>query len=194
MATDDGRLEGVSVLIVDDDPDIRDSVEAMFRSEGADTITCGDGNSAVRLSLEKKPRLVILDMMLPGRSGFLVLERIKGYSNSPLVIMITANEGKRHEVFAKGLGAEAYLQKPVSLGQLIDAATRLIDEDDQQRAAAGDDFDDKDESEVVSDNDVTVNDDTPEPEAKPKRKPRAKTKKKVTKTNAKAKPAKDIED
>ena len=132
------RLEGRKILIVDDDFDIRSSVEAGFKYEGAETITCSDGNSAVRLCAEKKPELVILDMMLPGRSGFLVLEKIKGYEDSPLVIMITANEGKRHKVFAEGLGAELYLQKPVSLEILIESAVDLLEKDEKERDAKKD--------------------------------------------------------
>lgn len=118
------------VLIVDDDPEVRASIEAVFKAEGADTTSTGDGNSAVKLTLDTKPDLVVLDMMLPGRSGFLVLEKIKGYEDSPAVIMITANEGRRHRDYAQGLGADKYLQKPVSLEQLIDAARSLLAERD----------------------------------------------------------------
>ncbi|MFG0330971.1 MAG: response regulator transcription factor [Phycisphaerales bacterium] len=126
MAEKKDPLKDELILIVDDDPDVRESVVAAFRSAGATTVACGDGNSAVKLTHEKKPRLVILDMMLPGQSGFLVLEKIKGYEEAPFVIMITANEGKRHRQFATGLGADLYLQKPVSLEQLLDAARELV--------------------------------------------------------------------
>lgn len=133
--TQEGILAGRRILIVDDDPDIRISAEAAFRSEGAEVITCGDGNVAVKLWKEKKPVLVLLDMMLPGRSGFLVLERIKGFEDSPLVIMITANEGKRHKEFAEGLGADLYVQKPVGLEQLINSAAELIADDELAKKA-----------------------------------------------------------
>ncbi len=143
---EEGLLAGRRILIVDDDPDIRSSAEAAFRSEGAEVITCGDGNSAVKLWTEKKPVLVLLDMMLPGRSGFLVLERIKGFDDSPLVIMITANEGKRHKEFAQGLGADLYVQKPVGLQQLIESAAELIAADEgSSPAAAGNDSADEGE-------------------------------------------------
>jgi len=132
-----GVLDGRRVLIVDDDADIRSSAEAAFKAEGAETLTCSDGNSAVQICNDKKPALVILDMMLPGRSGFLVLERIKGYEDSPLVIMITANEGRRHKDFAEGLGADLYLQKPVGLEQMLEAAVRLLEQDEKERAAEG---------------------------------------------------------
>ncbi len=122
-----GRLEDVKVLIVDDDRDVLESMDAAFQSEGALTQIAMDGNEAVRICREEPPDIVILDMMLPKRSGFLVLERIKGYEDSPLVIMVTANEGKRHQAYAESLGADAYLLKPVPLARLLETAAELID-------------------------------------------------------------------
>jgi len=98
-----GRLEDVKVLIVDDDRDVLESMDAAFQAEGAATQLATDGNEAVRICTEEPPDLVILDMMLPRRSGFLALEKIKGREDSPLVIMVTANEGKRHQEYARNL-------------------------------------------------------------------------------------------
>jgi DNA-binding response OmpR family regulator len=131
-----GRLEDVRVLIVDDDRDVLESMEAAFRSEGASTLTCMDGNEAVRLCNDEAPDLVVLDMMLPRRSGFLVLEKIKGREDSPAVIMVTANEGRRHQAYAESLGVDRYLLKPVPLARLLDLAVELVDARD---AALGDD-------------------------------------------------------
>lgn len=122
-----GRLQDVKVLIVDDDPDVLESFDAAFQSEGALTLTAADGNEAVRLCQLEVPDVVILDMMLPKRSGFLALEKIKGDVASPLVIMVTANEGKRHQGYAESLGVDAYLQKPVPLVRLIDTVVELLD-------------------------------------------------------------------
>ena len=129
-----GRLEDVRVLIVDDDRDVLDSLETAMRSEGAQTAVAIDGNEAVRIcnNTDDPPDLVILDMMLPRRSGFLVLERIKGREDSPIVIMVTANEGRRHQAYAESLGVDAYLLKPVPLGHLMDLAVKLIDQRDQE--------------------------------------------------------------
>lgn len=126
------RLEDVKVLIVDDDRDILESIEAAFQAEGAATQLAVDGQEAVDICAQDPPDLVVLDMMLPRRSGFLVLEKIKGKEDSPLVIMVTANEGKRHQAFAESLGVDRYLLKPVPLGRLIDVAVELLDEDDRQ--------------------------------------------------------------
>ena len=131
MTQDVGRLTDVKVLIVDDDHDVRESMDAAFQAEGALTQVAGDGNEAVRICRDEPPDLVILDMMLPKRSGFLALERIKGYEDAPLVIMVTANEGKRHQAYAESLGVDKYMQKPVPLRQLLDAAVQLLDARDE---------------------------------------------------------------
>jgi DNA-binding response OmpR family regulator len=130
-----GRLDGVRVLIVDDDRDVLEAIDAAFQAEGALTQLATDGNEAVRICHEDPPDLVILDMMLPKRSGFLVLEKIKGNEDSPLVIMVTANEGRRHQAYAESLGVDRYMQKPVPLGKLLEVAAELVDqelEDDDQ--------------------------------------------------------------
>ncbi|MBM4107812.1 MAG: response regulator [Phycisphaerae bacterium] len=126
-----GRLEDVRVLIVDDDRDVLESFDAAFKSEGAATWTCMDGNEAVRLCTDEEPDLVVLDMMLPRRSGFLVLEKIKGREESPAVIMVTANEGRRHQAYAESLGVDRYLLKPVPLARLLDLAVELVDARDE---------------------------------------------------------------
>jgi len=120
------RLKDVRVLIVDDDRDVLESMDAAFQAEGADTQTAMDGDEAVRLCADDPPDLVILDMMLPRRSGFLALEKIKGRSDSPLVIMVTANEGKRHQEYADSMGVDRYLLKPIPLGKLLDEAAALL--------------------------------------------------------------------
>lgn len=129
-ASDGGRLQDVRVLIVDDDRDILESIEAAFLSEGALTLTASDGDEAIRICHEDPPDLVVLDMMLPKRSGFMALEKIKGHEDSPLVIMVTANEGKRHQAYGESLGVDAYMIKPVPLGRLLDKAVELIDAED----------------------------------------------------------------
>lgn len=127
-----GMLDDVRVLIVDDERDVLDSIDAAFQSEGALTLTAMDGDEAVRICSDDPPDLVILDMMLPKRSGFLALEKIKGKEDSPIVIMVTANEGKRHQAYGESLGVDAYMLKPVPLGMLLQKASDLLDERDAQ--------------------------------------------------------------
>ncbi len=127
----DGLLEDVRVLIVDDERDVLDSIAAAFESEGALTLTAMDGDEAVRICEEDPPEIVILDMMLPKRSGFLALEKIKGKEDSPIVIMVTANEGKRHQAYGESLGVDAYMLKPVPLMMLVNRAADLLDAKDE---------------------------------------------------------------
>ena len=126
-----GMLDDVRVLIVDDERDVLDSIDAAFQSEGALTLTAMDGDEAVRICSNDPPDLVILDMMLPKRSGFLALEKIKGKEDSPIVIMVTANEGKRHQAYGESLGVDAYMQKPVPLVLLLNKAADLLDARDE---------------------------------------------------------------
>ena len=120
------RLQGKKVLIVDDDEDILSSIELAMRAEGADTATVTDGNAAMAAADDGDPDAVVLDMMLPRRSGFLVLEHLKGLARPPVVVMITANMGKRHMAYAEDLGVDAYLVKPVPLQRLVDTLIRLL--------------------------------------------------------------------
>jgi len=127
-----GRLQDVSVVIVDDDADIAEAMQTALEAEGAEVTTVGNGNDAVTVITEGSPDVVVLDMMLPGRSGFLVLEKIKGEKDSPVVIMLTANEGKRHQAYAQSLGVDRYLLKPAPLEHLIASCRELLDARDAE--------------------------------------------------------------
>jgi len=120
------RLQGKTVLIVDDDEDVLSSIDLVMRAEGALTATVTDGNAALAAFDEADPDAVVLDMMLPRRSGFLVLEQLKKLPNPPVIVMITANMGKRHMEYAEDLGVDAYLVKPVPLQRLVETVVRLL--------------------------------------------------------------------
>ena len=122
-------LEGKRILLVDDDNDILISMQAAFEPTGAIVDTAANGNKAVELVEKNQPDLVVLDMMLPGRSGFLVLEKIKARKprgSKPHVIMITGNQGGRHKMYAESLGVSEYFTKPVKMDKLISTAERLV--------------------------------------------------------------------
>jgi DNA-binding response OmpR family regulator len=124
-----GQFEGKRILIVDDDSDILDSLKALFGDTGAEIHTAADGSAAVDAAGEKDPDLVVLDAMLPKMSGFLVLEKLKktGKRGSrPFVIMITGNQGKRHQAYAESRGVDVYLNKPFRMDRLMESATRLL--------------------------------------------------------------------
>lgn len=130
-------LKGKRVLIVDDDNDILMSVQAAFEPTGAVVELAGNGNKAVELAEKGQPDLVVLDMMLPGRSGFLVLEKIKAKkprNAKPYVIMITGNPGKRHQMYAQSLGVSEYFTKPVKLDKLVATAEKLLSQPETPQA------------------------------------------------------------
>jgi DNA-binding response OmpR family regulator len=123
------QLKDKRILLVDDDADILTSMQAAFEPTGALIETANNGNTAVELVEKNNPDLVVLDMMLPGRSGFLVLEKIKARkprNSKPFVIMITGNQGGRHKAFAETLGVSEYFNKPVKMDKLISTAERLL--------------------------------------------------------------------
>src|SRR6185295_17819017 len=122
-------LEGKLVLLVDDDSDILTSMQAAFEPTGATVETASNGNKAVELAERNQPDLIVLDMMLPGRSGFLVLEKVKAKkprTAKPFVIMITGNQGGRHKMYAETLGVSEYFTKPVKMDKLIATVERLV--------------------------------------------------------------------
>jgi DNA-binding response OmpR family regulator len=117
------------ILLVDDDQDILTSMQAAFEPTGAVVDTASNGNKAVELAERNQPDVVVLDMMLPGRSGFLVLEKIKARkprNAKPFVIMITGNQGARHKMYAESLGVSEYFNKPVKMDKLVAAAEKLL--------------------------------------------------------------------
>src|SRR5437868_7011013 len=128
------QLTGKRVLLVDDDSDILTSMQASFEPTGATIDLASNGNKAAEIFDRTNPDLVILDMMLPGRSGFLVLEHIQREKNKakkartapPFVIMITGNTGARHKMYAESLGVAEYFTKPVKMDKLLATAEKLL--------------------------------------------------------------------
>jgi DNA-binding response OmpR family regulator len=130
-----------NILVVDDDHEIVTAVRAVMESKGYRVMTASDGNAGLALAEREQPDLVIVDMMMPKKSGFLVLERLKSRKKeSPRVIMITANEGGRHRAYAEMLGVDDYIRKPFAMDRLIEAVRRLCplegDGDEQPAAKA----------------------------------------------------------
>lgn len=118
-----------SILVVDDDADVLTTITAALSTTGAKIFSAADGNTAVDIAEKERPDLIILDMMLPKRSGFLVLERIKARKpkgTKPHVIMITGNLGTRHKTYAESLGVDDYLNKPFRMDRLLASMERLL--------------------------------------------------------------------
>src|SRR5881275_3250579 len=115
------------VLLVDDDPEIIEAIRYALESRGYQIFIARDGNQGLAMAEREDPDLVILDMMMPKRSGFLVLEKLRRTRPVPVrVIMITANEGSRHKAYAEMLGVDDYIRKPFAMDKLVDAVQRLL--------------------------------------------------------------------
>ena len=127
MAKDNGQKAGKRILLVDDDAEIVESLRLALEANGYTVLVARDGNQGLALSERENPDLVILDMMMPKRSGFLVLEKMRRTRETPMrVIMITANEGSRHKAYAEMLGVDDYIRKPFPMDRLIESVQRLI--------------------------------------------------------------------
>lgn len=115
------------ILLVDDDAEIIDAMKFVLESKGYHVLVARDGNQGLAIAERDDPDLVILDMMMPKRSGFLVLEKLRRTRPVPVrVIMVTANEGSRHKAYAEMLGVDDYLRKPFAMDKLIEAVQRLL--------------------------------------------------------------------
>ena len=119
------------ILIVDDDVEIVDTLQAALEANGYEVVFARDGTQGLAMSIKEDPDLMILDMMMPRRSGFLVLEKLQRIRKEMLpVIMITANEGNRHRALAEMLGVADYIHKPFPMDQLLRTVARLLADSD----------------------------------------------------------------
>lgn len=115
------------VLLVDDDAEIVEAMKYALESKGHEVLVARDGNQGLAMAETEDPDLLILDMMMPKRSGFLVLEKLRRTRPVPLrIIMITANEGSRHKAYAEMLGVDDYLRKPFAMDRLLESVEKLL--------------------------------------------------------------------
>jgi len=115
------------ILLVDDDNEIVESMRLALESRGYQIVVARDGNQGLSMAEKEDPDLMILDMMMPKRSGFLVLEKLRRSRPNPLrVIMITANEGSRHKAYAEMLGVDDYIRKPFAMDRLLESVQKLL--------------------------------------------------------------------
>lgn len=106
------------ILVVDDEKPIADILKYSLEREGFKVITAYDGEEALKLTFEKKPDLIILDIMLPQKDGFTVCREIRMKMSVP-IIMLTAKETEIDKVLGLELGADDYVTKPFSTRELI---------------------------------------------------------------------------
>ena len=117
-----------NILIIEDEEAIRDILRTKLQTNGFDCCTAGDGLEGLALSKKKKPDLIILDLGLPGLSGFEVCKEIrkdKTICSTP-IIMFTAKDSDVDRVIGKVIGANCYLTKPCNFSTLLKEIMRLI--------------------------------------------------------------------
>jgi DNA-binding response OmpR family regulator len=116
------------ILIVDDEPNIVISLEFLMKREGFEVAVAGDGETALRLLAEQPPDLVLLDVMLPRKSGYEVCAAIRANADlqATKIILLTA-KGRETEM-AKGmaLGADTYMTKPFSTKDLLTRVKQML--------------------------------------------------------------------
>jgi DNA-binding response OmpR family regulator len=126
-STENTARDRKRILLVDDDREIVESMRIALEAAGYDVRVARDGNQGLAMAEREDPDLVILDMMMPKRSGFLVLEKLRRTRPVPVrIIMITANEGNRHKAYAETLGVDDYIRKPFAMDRLLDSVQRLL--------------------------------------------------------------------
>lgn len=107
------------ILIIEDDQGIQLGIKDEFESEGYSVLAANDGESGLQMILEKKPDLVILDIMLPGLDGCEVCKRLRKEGNNTPVIMLTVKDKEIDKVLGLEFGADDYVTKPFSLRELL---------------------------------------------------------------------------
>ena len=110
-------MTATKVLVVDDEPTVREVVVGYLRRDGHEVAEAADGHTALALLESEPPDLVVLDMMLPGVNGLDVLRRVRASSDVP-VIMLTARADESDRVAGLELGADDYVVKPFSPREL----------------------------------------------------------------------------
>ncbi|MGA2102646.1 MAG: response regulator [Candidatus Sulfotelmatobacter sp.] len=110
------------IMIVDDDPDLRQALRLRLRANHYDTVNASDGYSAIALAYKEHPDMIILDLGLPAGDGFVVLDRLQKddkLSTIP-VIVLTARDPQSSEQRALQAGAAAFFQKPADNAELLE--------------------------------------------------------------------------
>ena len=111
-------MKGAKVLVVDDEPDLLRALQLGLTGQGLDVAVAASGEAALQSLRQHRPDLVILDLMLPGIDGLTVCQEIRAGSSVPIIVL-SAKGGDTDKIQALDLGADDYLTKPFSLGELL---------------------------------------------------------------------------
>jgi DNA-binding response OmpR family regulator len=116
----------ITVLTIEDDPAILRGLADNLRFEGYDVITASDGETGYHLQKERKPDLIVLDLMLPRMSGFELCRKLRGEGIQTPILMLTARSEEPDRVLGLDLGADDYVTKPFSVRELMARVRALL--------------------------------------------------------------------
>jgi DNA-binding response OmpR family regulator len=119
------NLDAAAVLVVDDEDNLRDTIGYNLRREGFVPLLAADGIEGLRLAREKRPDVVILDVMLPGMDGLDVCRAIRAESNVP-ILLLSARGEEIDRVVGLEIGADDYLTKPFAMRELLARVKAMI--------------------------------------------------------------------
>jgi two-component system response regulator RegX3 len=124
------------VLLVDDEPAIRDAIEYALRNEGFEVDAVADGETALEAALGNDHDVMVLDLMLPGMSGSEVCRRVRAQSALPIV-MLTARGAELDRVLGLEIGADDYVTKPFSMAELVGRIRAILRRRELDRSGRG---------------------------------------------------------
>ncbi|GAB2536002.1 response regulator transcription factor [Brachybacterium huguangmaarense] len=119
MSTDQDQDFEARLLVVDDEPNIRDLLATSLRFAGFEVFTAATGNEAIREATENKPDLVVLDVMLPDMDGFTVTRRLRDRGEHYPILFLTARDETKDKVAGLTVGGDDYVTKPFSLEEVV---------------------------------------------------------------------------
>jgi len=121
----------IDILIAEDEPSILESLDFILRRAGWSIGTVTDGDAALEAVRRLKPRVLVLDVMLPKRSGFDVLKQIRAGSDTHAlpVMILTAKGQQQDKRIAEELGADVFVTKPYANAEVVGAVRQLLGED-----------------------------------------------------------------
>ncbi|MEP6664450.1 MAG: response regulator transcription factor, partial [Verrucomicrobiota bacterium] len=125
------------ILIVEDDPHILLGLEEILRSEGFDTSSCDRGNNALEAIARFQPALILLDVMLPGLSGYEICKKLRAKKITTPVLMLTAKGQEIDKVVGLDLGADDYVTKPFGVRELLARIHAVLRRSTPTAGAAG---------------------------------------------------------
>ncbi len=114
------------VLIVEDDPHILLGLEEVLKSEGYETASCNRGDEALAAVAKFQPALIVLDVMLPGASGYDICKQLRAKKNATPILMLTAKGQEIDKVIGLDLGADDYVTKPFGVRELLARIQALL--------------------------------------------------------------------